>query len=145
MGTFEPMAIDWNDFQGVNAGVVLELYDKYLADPGSVDEATRTFFKMHPSPGLAPPGRRSGTSDLGRGTSDRVVVAAVALAQSIRRYGHLAAEIDPLGSRPVGDPALLAATHGLTDEDLKALPASLFDGAVTGGAGSMAGAVSRLR
>ena len=36
--------------------------------------------------------------------------------QAIRRYGHLAAEIDPLGSRPMGDPALLPETHGITED-----------------------------
>ena len=34
----------------------------------------------------------------------RAIVGAVNLAESIRRYGHLAARIDPLGSDPVGDP-----------------------------------------
>ena len=49
----------------------------------------------------------------------RIAVGAVNLAQSIRRYGHLAAQLDPLGSRPVGDPSLLPETHGVTDEDLR--------------------------
>ena len=49
------------------------------------------------------------------------VVGAVNLAESIRRYGHLAARLDPLGGRPpIGDPSLLAATHGVTDDDLRA-------------------------
>ena len=53
------------------------------------------------------------------------VVAAVNLAESIRRYGHLAAQLDPLGGKPPGDPSLQTATHGLTDDDLRALPAAL--------------------
>lgn len=40
------------------------------------------------------------------GLNPRAVVGAVSLAESIRRYGRLAAEINPLGSRPMGDPAL---------------------------------------
>ena len=59
-----------------------------------------------------------------------VVVGAVNLAQSIRRYGHLAAQIDPLGSRPIGDPALLPETHGVTEAELRALPADLIAGPV---------------
>ena len=51
------------------------------------------------------------------------VVAATILADSIRRYGHLAAQLDPLGSTPPGDPSLSPATHGITDDDLKRLPA----------------------
>src|SRR5205814_6049306 len=34
------------------------------------------------------------------------VAAAVALVEAIRTHGHLAARLDPLGSEPVGDPAL---------------------------------------
>ena len=64
------------------------------------------------------------------GRSLQKIVGAVNLAQSIRRYGHLAAQLDPLGSRPpLGDPSLLASTHGVTDEDLRALPATLVAGA----------------
>ncbi len=40
------------------------------------------------------------------------------LIASIRRYGHLAARIDPLGSEPLGDPLLEPAGHGLTESDL---------------------------
>src|SRR3954452_18321750 len=34
------------------------------------------------------------------------VAAAVSLVEAIRTHGHLAARLDPLGSEPVGDPAL---------------------------------------
>ena len=34
------------------------------------------------------------------------VAAAMALVKAIRMHGHLAARLDPLGSEPVGDPAL---------------------------------------
>jgi 2-oxoglutarate dehydrogenase E1 component len=36
------------------------------------------------------------------------VASAVALVEAIRTHGHLAARLDPLGSEPVGDPALEA-------------------------------------
>jgi 2-oxoglutarate dehydrogenase complex dehydrogenase (E1) component-like enzyme len=36
------------------------------------------------------------------------VAAAMALIKAIRMHGHLAANLDPLGSDPVGDPALEA-------------------------------------
>jgi 2-oxoglutarate dehydrogenase E1 component len=134
------MSLDWEDFHGVNAGVVFEWYERYRADPASVDEAVRAFFESAPPPrDRAPAGLPAGASD------PRVVVGAVQLAQSIRRYGHLAASIDPLGSRPSGDPTLLAATHGVTDEDLQALPASLVGGVIAEGARSMWDVIERLR
>ena len=67
------------------------------------------------------------------------------LAESIRRYGHLAATIDPLGSTPVGDPSLHAETHGVTDAELRQLPASLVGGPLAEGAANAAEAIERLR
>jgi 2-oxoglutarate dehydrogenase E1 component len=72
-------------------------------------------------------------------------VSAFNLAQSIRRYGHLAAQIDPLGSRRQGDPALELETHGLTESDLESLPASLVHGQIAEGAKNLADVVARLR
>ena len=34
------------------------------------------------------------------------IAAAMALIKAIRMHGHLAARLDPLGTEPVGDPAL---------------------------------------
>jgi 2-oxoglutarate dehydrogenase E1 component len=73
------------------------------------------------------------------------VVGAINLAQSIRRYGHLAAQIDPLGARPLGDPALEPGTHGVTEADLRAMPASLMRGHIAEGAETMWDVVKRLR
>src|SRR5689334_22060606 len=121
------MSLDWKDFQGVNAGLVLELFDRYRRDPQSVDEATRALFRTWTPPEADAVAPAAGSASAG-GLPPALVVGAVNLAQSIRRYGHLAAEIDPLGSRPLGDPTLRPETHGVTKADLKALPASLFDG-----------------
>jgi 2-oxoglutarate dehydrogenase E1 component len=156
---------DREDFQGVNAAYVRELYEKYLRDPHSVDPATREFFDRSPSPvgfgepsspplGEAGPPEGEGEAALaprsyrGRRPDDEILCKAVGafnLAQSIRRYGHLAAQIDPLGSRPLGDPALEPATHGVTEDDLRSLPASLVTGPVAEGAASVAEVVDRLR
>ena len=41
---------DLSAFHGPNAGYVLDLYDRYLHDPGSVDPETRaTFERVDPS------------------------------------------------------------------------------------------------
>src|SRR5688500_10480359 len=112
---------------GLNTGYVLELYEKYRQDPGSVDPASRALFESwvpadavdRPAPAGSAPGPLADV---------QVVVGAANLAESIRRYGHLAAQLDPLGSAQIGDSTLLARTHGITDEDLKRLPASLVGG-----------------
>src|SRR5262245_30058264 len=141
------MSFGWNDFQGVNAALVAELYESYRRDPESVDAATREFFAGNP-----PPVSTRDTepeSPAPRGSTDsrqmRLALSAFNLAQSIRRYGHPAAGIGPLGSRPLGDPTLEPETHGLSALDLEALPAELIFGPVSAGARNMAEVVDRLR
>src|SRR6187455_2255802 len=122
------MSLDQNNFQGVNLGYVLDLYARYQRDPSSVDEKTRGFFRTWTPPLESAPERLPVTGIGAGGLDPRVIMGAVNLAESVRRYGHLAAEIDPLGSRPLGDPMLLPETHGITADELKALPATLAAG-----------------
>ena len=122
----------WQDFTGLNRGYVLELYEKYRRDPSSVDPETRALFER-----WTPPAQDEAPAAAGAGAVAgpplAAVVGAVNLAESIRRYGHLAAQLDPLRRRPpIGDPSLLAATHGVTDEDLHRIPASLVAGPLEG-------------
>src|SRR3712207_429569 len=95
----------WLDVSGINRGYVLELYDRYRQDPASVDAETRAFFEAWtpPSDDHAAPAQEAASTSA---VPPRAAVSAVNLAQSIRRYGHLAAQLDPLGTRPVGDPTL---------------------------------------
>ena len=46
----------------------------------------------------------------------RAVAAATALVKAYRTHGHLLARLDPLGSEPLGDPALEAESLDLTPE-----------------------------
>ncbi len=113
----------WKDFHGPNAGYILDLYSKYHADPGSVDPKTRAMFdRWKPEIDGETPARA---------TNIDKIAGVVTLAQDIRAYGHLAANIDPLGSDPPGDPSLDISAHGLTNEDLSQLPASLVAGPVS--------------
>src|SRR6185295_15656526 len=108
----------WQEFTGLNRGYVLELYEKYRQDPASVDAETRLLFERW-TPTVEEP-------RVPEGLPFQKIVGAVNLAQAIRRYGHLAARLDPLGLRPpIGDPSLHPETHGLTDDDLRRLPANL--------------------
>src|SRR5262249_29424451 len=85
------------------------------------------------------------TSQQATGPVIRTIVGAAALADSIRRYGHLAAQIDPLGSEPIGDPSLSPAAHGITDDDLRRLPASLVDGPAAVSCANAYEVIERLR
>ena len=137
----------WEEFQGVNAGYLAELYDRYRIDPASVDAKTREFFAKWTPPAepTTAAGDRVARVPVDAPASMRAVVGAVNLADSIRRYGHLAAQLDPLGTPPVGDPSLDPATYGVTPGDLAALPASLVGGPVAESAANALDAVERLR
>src|SRR5436190_8062559 len=139
----------WDQFSGANAGYVYELFERYQRDPSSVDEATRRAFatwtpaepeslqplaaSQAPETSVAPQALQAG-------------IAAFNLAESIRRFGHLAAQLDPLGFHdPIGDPSLAPQSHGLTTDTLKKLPASIVSGPAAAGAANAFDAVERLR
>jgi 2-oxoglutarate dehydrogenase E1 component len=129
----------WQEFAGLNRGYVLELYEKYRQDPQSVDEATRQVFEQWTPPAEDRVHAAEAAVPL------RKVVGAVTLAQAIRRYGHLAAQLDPLGSQRVGDPSLLPETHDVTEADLRQLPASLIASPVAEQAANMLEVVEAFR
>ncbi len=60
------------------------------------------------------------------------VAAAMALVKAFRTHGHLAAHLDPLGSEPMGDPALDPGPLGLTPEIMARIPAAVLRVAVGG-------------
>ena len=131
----------WNEFQGLNAGYVLELYDRYRQDPTAVDAETRAYFEQWTPPDQSPMAAPAGTATVDL----RAVVGVATLAESIRRYGHLGAQIDPLGSRPTGDPMLAPEGHGITEEQLRQLPASVVSGPLAEGQPDAAAAIAALR
>src|SRR5581483_2766818 len=123
-------------FYGPNAGYVLDLYERYLRDPDAVDAVTRAVFERW-SPEQAGPVEMavSGAQDVETGEAMGAapvqiarVVAASALAHAIRERGHLGAHLDPLGSEPLGDPALLPETYGISESELEQLPPSVIGG-----------------
>jgi 2-oxoglutarate decarboxylase len=61
------------------------------------------------------------------------VAAAMALVKAFRMHGHLAAHLDPLGTPPIGDPALDPdGPLGLTPEVRAAIPSKVLRIAVPG-------------
>jgi 2-oxoglutarate dehydrogenase E1 component len=131
-----------DEFSGVNAGYVLELFERYQQNPQSVDPQTRRIFESWTPAADEAAGRASAPPTA---VEVHKIVGVVNLAECIRRYGHLAARLDPLGSEPVGDPSLAPAAHGITDADLKALPSSLVGGPVAESSASAYEAIEKLR
>ena len=102
-----------------NDGYISELFEQYRRDPASVDESWRQYFRFAE--------RLGGGTATGGTSADpaylRKVAGAAALAAAVRQFGHLAVQIDPLGSPPPGAAELTPAFHGLTDQDLETIPA----------------------
>jgi 2-oxoglutarate dehydrogenase E1 component len=124
----EPIASVFND------GYVAEVYESYRRDPTLVDESWRQFFRFAESlTTIAAPkaGQEVGAPSGAWASLDlgllRKVAGAAALLDSIRAYGHLGADIDPLGSRPPGTPELTPEFHGITEEDLQAIPGAALN------------------
>jgi 2-oxoglutarate dehydrogenase E1 component len=139
---------DLDTFYGPNAGYVLELYERYRQNPASVDPDTRAIFDNW-SPLLVEPSSTASPIDeaVAQTSAAQVskIVAASNLAHAIRSRGHLGAHLDPLGSEPLGDPALLINTHGLSDADLAQLPPEVIGGHSAEGARNALEAITALR
>jgi 2-oxoglutarate dehydrogenase E1 component len=141
-------------FHGPNAGYVLELYERYLNDPASVDAVTRAVFEHWAPQQTSISGKQAGVvltpagSDrYGGSTPFRVadVLAASALAHGIRSRGHLGAHLDPLESEPLGDPALVPETYGISEADLAQLPPDVVKGHAAEGVSNALEAINALR
>ena len=73
----------------------------------------------------------------------RAVADGRALVSSYRRHGHLSATLDPLGTKPVGDPSLDPETYKLTPAMLAAVPAAILRVKLPGA--TLADVLPRLR
>ena len=73
----------------------------------------------------------------------QAVQAAMSLIKAHRTHGHLAAQLDPLGTDPTGDPALDPEPLGLTPELMARIPASILRMYVPGA--TLADALPHLR
>ena len=118
-------------FYGPNLGYVLELYEKYKEDAESVDQRTRSFFETWGPPQTGLNEQHTSVSEASRVDVDKVVGAAKYI-RAIRDFGHRAAQLDPLGTEPPGDPTLDPTFHDITEEDLETLPPSIINAPGTG-------------
>ncbi|HEY3206332.1 MAG TPA: 2-oxoglutarate dehydrogenase E1 component [Gaiellaceae bacterium] len=122
------------DVDAVNSGYARALLEEYLENPEAVPSEWRALFEsgdgdlIEALPGLArlletmrtdgnghatapaPPATPAPAPAAPEAVGDETLLAGVAAAMSLvkalRTHGHLAAKLDPLGSEPVGDPAL---------------------------------------
>lgn len=99
-----------------NDGYVAELYDAYRRDPNSVEESWRQLFRLAESLGGAAPAASAAPTD--QQEFARRVAGVARYTAAIRSYGHLAVQLDPLGSPPPGAAELTLEHYGITESDL---------------------------
>ena len=107
-----------------NDGVIAEMFDRWRADPASVDTSWRQYFAAAAQLFGEPTGSAAALSPHIAADLARKAAGAANLAQSIRQHGHLAVQLDPLGTRPLGAAELTAEFHGITELELADVPGS---------------------
>lgn len=117
----------WEQFYGPNKGYIEEQYELYKEDPDAVESSIKELFDQHGEPEWLNQSAYS-TQATSQGASESDVTkltSAIKLVEAIRRFGHLEADIYPVGRRKERKTELVnPETYGLTEEDLKRLPAS---------------------
>jgi 2-oxoglutarate decarboxylase len=119
---------DHRIIQGAESGMFLRKLDALLQGEDGFYEGVGG----RPSAVVAPPATthdapRTAAAAIEASADDlRHVAAAMALVRAIRRLGHRAAHLDPLGSEPPGDPSLDLAPLGLTPEAMARIPSDVL-------------------
>ncbi|HSJ06695.1 MAG TPA: 2-oxoglutarate dehydrogenase E1 component [Longimicrobiales bacterium] len=132
-----------NAFDTYNAAYVQAMFEQYLQNPSSVDEAWRQYFAGEAGTrGLLGADGRSGETAALPDAMDaraatrpappditelRAARAAGELVDAYRLHGHRAARLDPLGSEPPGHPMLEPGFHGISADALATVPSALID------------------
>ncbi|WP_374721019.1 2-oxoglutarate dehydrogenase E1 component [Peribacillus tepidiphilus] len=126
----------WKSFAGPNLAYAIEQYDLFLKSPNEVDEELKKFFEEWGSPEEIGNDHQDKTYDsfisasfqsVGMNPeSMKKIMSAVQLADHIRTYGHLAADIYPLNKSKGENNLLSLDRYDLTEEDLRQIPASFI-------------------
>ncbi len=124
---------DHRVIQGAESGAFLGLVDRLLQGDERFYELVAESLRVSPSSAPARPsgGVKAVQEPVGSEMLAHVA-AAMALVKAFRMHGHLAAHLDPLGTDPIGDPALDPSSLGLTPEIMAAIPSKVLRIAVPG-------------
>ncbi|HET6778535.1 MAG TPA: multifunctional oxoglutarate decarboxylase/oxoglutarate dehydrogenase thiamine pyrophosphate-binding subunit/dihydrolipoyllysine-residue succinyltransferase subunit, partial [Gemmatimonadales bacterium] len=124
---------DHRVIQGAESGAFLGTVDRLLqGEDGFYDRIAESLkLKLGSQPAAQVPRGPTTTEPVAPEMLSHVA-AAMALIKAFRMHGHLAARLDPLGTDPIGDPALDPAPLGLTPEVMASIPSKVLRIAVPG-------------
>src|SRR5699024_4517317 len=124
----------WQNFHGPNKGYIEEQYDLYKEDPNAVDSSLKDIFAQYGAPvWLEQPTSSAFEGEQAASIDVKKLTSAMKLVEAIRHFGHLEADIYPVGLEKERNTDLVdPKTYGLTEGDLKNIPASwVWDNAPT--------------
>ncbi|WP_066061552.1 2-oxoglutarate dehydrogenase E1 component [Neobacillus soli] len=113
-------------FIGPNLGYLIDQFERYKEDPSAVDQELRVQFEQMEESDFSIYSNTVPTASEPQDNHQEKILAAVKLADNIRTYGHLAANIYPLGNHVPDRSHLELGEYGLTEEDLKRIPAEIL-------------------
>jgi 2-oxoglutarate dehydrogenase E1 component len=127
---------DHRIIQGAESGRFLQLIERFLQGENDFYEGVFGALGVALPPLPAKPAPQAGAAApaapapaaAGAPSEEllQAVQAAVSLIKAYRTHGHLAARLDPLGSAPIGDPALDTEPLRLTPQLLAQIPARIL-------------------
>ena len=117
----------WIKFHGPNLGYVIEQYDLYVTEEGSVDPELKELFQTWGAPPFQTDSLAGNNTDMNVSPQNTAniekIIKAIQIVESIRSFGHLSAHINPMEEPTDGQSLPHTTMHGLSKEDLKAIPA----------------------
>jgi 2-oxoglutarate dehydrogenase E1 component len=120
----------WVNFHGPNLGYVMEQYEQYVNGAESIDPELKELFVRWGSPLFFETNQFQKSIESSCPVPNDVAdtdkaIKIVKLLDDIRSYGHLAARINPLENKGNDHPLPTPERYGLSEDDLKAIPAKL--------------------
>ncbi|HJV46854.1 MAG TPA: 2-oxoglutarate dehydrogenase E1 component [Bacillota bacterium] len=113
----------WQGLDGPNLGYIHDQYEHFLQDPNSVENELRELFIQWGKPPLYEISRDMPQIVQASSEFMNKVVLAARFVEHIRRYGHLQAKVNSLQESTINTEYLMLTSLGLTEEDLKNIPA----------------------
>lgn len=119
----------WRNIHAANRGYIEEQYRLFRKNTNGVPKSFRDMFQQYGAPNWIDLDRSSKQENTENVSYElmKKVTATIKLVEAIRRYGHLAANIYPVGRKKNRHTKLIEPeSFGLTEQDLNKIPATLI-------------------